>query len=238
VVTRDEILNSIREIAEANGGQPPGRETFKQATGIPPTAWLGVYWARWSDAVLEAGYEAKAFNSRTEEQHLLRSFADAMRHYRKVPTSAELRMFGRGKEGFPAHSTFGSRFTRQSQLLERLRLWIETSGECKDILEMLPQASQSHVTHPPPYGIREGLVYLLKSGAHYKIGRSNELERRVKEIRIALPEATTLVHSIRTDDPPGIEAYWHRRFADHRANGEWFKLTLADVAAFKRRKYQ
>jgi hypothetical protein len=81
-----------------------------------------------------------------------------------------------------------------------------------------------------------GVVYLMRSGRHYKIGRSNSAGRRAYELAIQLPERLELVHAIETDDPEGIEAYWHRRFADRRANGEWFSQSKADVAAFRRRR--
>jgi hypothetical protein len=119
--------------------------------------------------------------------------------------------------------------------LQRLGEWARANAGYEDVVAMIPNAVATSDAEPKR---AEGFVYLIRSGPHYKIGRSDQLERRVKEIRIALPEAATLVHSIRTDDPTGIEAYWHKRFAERRANGEWFKLSNADIAAFKRRKYQ
>lgn len=234
---RDQILNEIRKLAEANGGQPPGRDAFESATGVRSATWLGVYWARWGDALKEAGYSPNTFQAKVDEEHLLRSFAEAARHYKAIPTTAEVRMFGKQRADFPSHTTFENRFAGRTDLLRKLAQWIDATGEYSDVGEMIPTQAEAG-PEPEASSSREGLVYLIKSGSHYKIGRSDQLERRIKEIRIALPEAATLVHTIRTDDPAGIEAYWHRRFADRRANGEWFKLTAADVAAFRRRKYQ
>ena len=81
-----------------------------------------------------------------------------------------------------------------------------------------------------------GFVYLLKCGKFYKIGKTNTAGRREYELAVQLPEKSKTVHVIRTDDPSGIEAYWHKRFETKRRNGEWFDLDALDVAAFKRWK--
>ena len=63
----------------------------------------------------------------------------------------------------------------------------------------------------------------MKSGKFYRIGRTNKLDRRQYEVGVQLPEEYQRVHSIQTDDPSGIEAYWHNRFhGDKRLNGDGF----------------
>ena len=59
---------------------------------------------------------------------------------------------------------------------------------------------------------------------------------RPLKVGIQLPEKLQPVHYIKTDDPAGVELYWHTRFASKRKEGEWFALTAQDVRAFKRWK--
>jgi Meiotically up-regulated gene 113 len=235
VKVREQILAAIRKLAVANNGKAPGSRLFESQTGIREAAWRGRYWARWGDALIEAGFAPNTWQGKHETDVVFQTFIEVCRHYGRVPTVDEIKMYGRGREDFPATKSLYSHFGSKDALLRNLRVWAVERDEFADIAAMLGVEVKNDEKLK---ATAEGLVYLIKSGAHFKIGRSDELERRVKEIRIALPEAATLVHSIRTDDPAGIEAYWHRRFDDKRANGEWFKLTNADVAAFRRRKYQ
>jgi hypothetical protein len=234
---RDRILAEIRRLALANGGQSPGRQVFEAHTGIRYAEWYGIYWARWGDAVAEAGFSPNSIQAKFNTEDLLKQVAEAYRHFGHVATDGELRLYGRSHPTFPAHSTITNHFRGKAGLLAAIREWLSTRHEYSDVAALLP-ADLPASSAPRRAKTRDGSVYLIQSGSHYKIGRSDELERRVKEIRVALPDAATLVHTITTDDPPGIEAYWHRRFADRRTNGEWFKLTAADVLAFKRRKFQ
>lgn len=82
----------------------------------------------------------------------------------------------------------------------------------------------------------QGFVYLLKSGDYYKIGKANDLNKRLSQIKLQLPFEVKLVHAIEAFHPYKVEQHWHKRFEEKRRNGEWFVLTEEDVAEFTRNK--
>lgn len=230
------ILDAIRRLAAEADGRVPGARQFGELTGFRESSWRGVHWARWSEAVAEAGLTPNLTSQarRIDDDVILEHLAKACRQYGRAPTVAELRLLRRGNAEFPDFKTIERRFGGFSQLGAHVGAWAARHEDYRDVAELLGAKGDA----PPTNSRGDGSVYLLQSGAFYKIGRSDELERRVKEIKVALPDAAVLVHAITTDDPSGIETYWHRRFEKKRANGEWFKLDRADVAAFKRRRFQ
>lgn len=109
----------------------------------------------------------------------------------------------------------------------------------RTIAETLP-APKPDEDGPPDDSLRiQGYVYMLRSGRKYKVGFTSSPVRRFREVKLELPDETTQVHTIPTDDPGGIEKYWHQRFKEKRIRDtEFFLLDADDVRAFKRRNYQ
>ena len=243
VVSREQVVEAIRRVAAANGGRPPGKGLFTRETGIRESYWEGRYWARWSDALIEAGFDPNRMNERFDDSAVLAALADEVRRLGRFPTHAELRLRRRADSSFPSWGVF-ERFGARATLIARLAEYCATAGGWDDVALILTSAAASSSGSADSSDTRRprvatGYVYLIKAGRFYKLGRSNAIGRRERELAIQLPEKARRVHVIETDDPVGIERYWHQRFADRRVrpDAEWFDLTSDHVAAFKRRMF-
>ncbi len=242
MTTKETILNEIQRLTREGEGIVPGVEKFTAETGISKSVWWGKYWSKWSDAVTEAGFEPRKMNTKKSSDFVLETYADICRHYGKVPSTPEVRLYLNQRAGFISHNALFNHFGSKSELDRTFVAYVRSTEAANDLLPMTSKnGSVEHLAQQDQRlrsNKQDGYVYLLKSGNHYKIGKSDDIEKRVKSIVVSLPEKAELVHTIRTDDPTGIENYWHRRFAEKRANGEWFALSINDVVAFKKRKYQ
>lgn len=240
--TKSHIIQEIKRTAQENEGRPLGIARFEAETGIKSSDWMGKFWPRWGDALIEAGFEPNTLQGPRDDDEMLESLAVFARELGHFPVANELKLRARTEPGFPWHNTF-ARFGRKQELVARLREFAIARGYedvvalCDGVLAraVAPSTSTEDASAEP--GPVVGYVYLMKSGRYYKVGRSNAVGRRERELAIQLPEKAKVVHSIKTDDPVGIESYWHGRFGERRKNGEWFELTAKDVAAFKRRKF-
>jgi hypothetical protein len=79
----------------------------------------------------------------------------------------------------------------------------------------------------------DGYVYLLRSGQHIKIGKSKQVDERLKQISPKTPLPVELLHYWPCDDMSATESYLHRLFAAYRSNGEWFTLSDRVIAALR-----
>lgn len=211
--------------------------------GVSPYAWSG-YWARWSDAIREAGYEPNKMITAIPEEDLLASLAGLVRKLGRFPALSDLRFARNQDPTFPSSDAIDRRFGVKEEKVARVLAYCASHDEWYDV------AAICRATAPPRSASEEsedliatgaepvGYVYMMRlPGSLYKIGWSRSPGRREYELGTKMPVKPVLVHQIATDDPVGIEKYWHGRFQDRRTNGEWFKLSQAEVTAFRRRRF-
>jgi len=119
-------------------------------------------------------------------------------------------------------------------MLGRLKSWVEDRPEWTDVAALLADVNDDE----PEPARWTGAVYLMRAGSLFKIGCSRKPEERTRKVAYGVPAEAVVIHMIETDDPYGVEAYWHRRYAGKRVRGEWFRLSADEVAAFRARKSQ
>jgi hypothetical protein len=237
---KQQILDLIRRLAAKNGGKAPGAQRFKSLTGIGKSEWYPKLWLRWGDAVREAGLQGNSMARSLGHELLIEKYIELIRELQRFPIEGDLIHKRIADKSFPNRDAFnalGGKRQRAARILEYCRTnegYEDVVPFCQTVVSSITIELDEVIPESPAVGY----VYLLKHGTRreYKIGRTKNPLRREGEIGIELPEKVQPVHIIKTDDPAGIEAYWHARFADKRKEGEWFALTVEDVRAFKRWK--
>jgi Meiotically up-regulated gene 113 len=235
--SKESIISTYNDLVESKGGTLIGRGVFIKETGISRHYFSGGYWRSWSAFQAEAGHSPNLPTQKIADETVLRRFAELALEYDRIPTEPDLVLKRKNDPSFPNHSCF-RRWGDRNSLLGKVIEFCEGRDQFVPVLKLLQRGGSRSLDQRFDSFRVNGFVYLLRSGKHYKLGRTNATGRRLRELAIQLPKKPDTVHVIETDDPEGIEQYWHRRFSDKREGGEWFKLTSEDVQAFKKRRFQ
>ena len=235
--SKESIIIAYNELVKERGGDAIGERVFTREAGFSSYYWRGGYWRSWAAFQAEAGHVPNIPTQRISDETLCERFAELALERNEIPTEADLNLKRREDPSFPGRGVF-HRYGNRNELLAKVAEYCEGKERFAEVLDLLRQGASRSLGHKLEAFRVKGFVYLLRSVKYYKLGRTNAVGRRLRELAIQLPQKPDTVHVIETDDPEGIEEYWHRRFADRRQGGEWFALTGEDLRAFKKRRFQ
>lgn len=241
------ILSEIRRIAAQNDGNPVGMDRFRTETGIVEHQWRGVHWARWSDALSEAGFEPLEWVTGSSVEEILQMLAKLVRQYGRYPTNSEILLDKRANARIPTPNSVRRKVGKKAETIKKLRDYCSSREGYADVSAILAQKnigadSEDGVTESKIGAAKlkpSGHVYLVKSGRLYKIGQTANRWQRMNQLDKQTSEGIDeVIHTIAAfDDAPGIERYWHQRFGEKCVKGEWFDLSVDNIRAFKKRKW-
>ena len=162
------------------------------------------------------------FKKLSERGRLLRHVVEVIIELNRFPSKRDLLMIANNRSGFPKVDFFDA-IGSQDELIAA------TKDFCMQFkLYSLAEYCSVEMLN----ATQNGVVYMFKHDSYYKIGRSNNLDRRTYEIGLQLPFKLELIHVIETANPDKTEKFWHTHFKSKRLNGEWFNLTPIEIHEF------
>jgi hypothetical protein len=244
--SKDQLIALLQESARSNGDCPLGANAFFRQTGLSKQTLWDVGIRSYGDLCEIAGYQRNELKKSIDTDRLLESLAVLTEKLGRYPDTTDRHIAHRSDSTFPSSRAFLTAQKKNGSLDRQLQAWCRSRPQYATALKIVDaKLSQAETSRPPSQTkkIVAGYVYLLRygnTGRDYKIGMSDDAGRRHSQLSGMFPGDLRIVHVIETDDPRGIERYWHERFDTKLVKGkkEIFRLDASDVSAFKSRKYQ
>ncbi|NQU27004.1 MAG: GIY-YIG nuclease family protein [Candidatus Marinimicrobia bacterium] len=236
-LSKEQVIQVYRDLVAEHGGNVIGVGVFMRKTGLPKYYWSGRYWRSWSAFQFDCGIKPNKATEKIPDDILLKKYVELIEEIKEIPIEADILIKKKDDPTFPSKNAY-RRWGSRNALIDKATEFCRSNKKYKIALNILQTGISTSTDTRLTLKKVKGFVYLLRSGKNYKIGRTNAIGRRLNELAIQLPQKPDTIHVIETDDPEGIEQYWHKRFAEKRQGGEWFSLTKDDVNAFKMRTFQ
>ena len=138
---------------------------------------MGIHWARWNDALREAGFVPNQLQGAYDKTELLEKYAKLTQELGRIPTKGDLRLKAHNDSAFPSDKTF-DRFGTKSELIGHLLEYCRERTGCEDVIRLYGEytARSSEASDQAERQEGEiGFVYLVKSGRFFKIGKTKSL---------------------------------------------------------------
>src|SRR3989338_3259740 len=239
MLTKQEIIKELQKFAKENGGKTPGEKVLFENTDIKIMDRRR-YWPNYGELVLEARLTPNKFD-KTKYSHaqLCNMFIKVIREKGKWPTKGILDVKHHNDPNFPDSATFYNKLGLISKLAKTILEYVGNKRRYKDIIDICNSIIEKFDKDAPQESLsignvgNVGYVYLLQSklrnATAYKIGKTYDLENRIIQLNQPSNEQY-IIWKIETDDPTGVESYWHHRFESkhlypQKAKSEWFSLT-------------
>src|SRR3990172_9399816 len=198
--SQKEIIDKYRELRTKIERRPTSKEFYSETGITKHVAEVAFGNQAFSKIQRAAGDEPHKFGipGRSPDE-FFQIYGNVIRDLKEVPTRAEWK---RRKAKPTADSYLRKLKVSWRQMPFAFQEWAIKQSGWEDVIQIckthcmnLKQDPDESEESLPSVGY----VYLMKSGKHYKIGKTNSVGRRQYELGTKLPEEAKTIHFIETD---------------------------------------